>query len=160
MPGWLGHWIVAWGAAYADSAALRTSVGFAHVAGLLVGGGTAIVADRATLAAWRRDAAGRLAQARAFHASHVAVIAGLFIVSVSGVLLAAADLDTYLHSWVFWMKMALVAVLIANGGLLVSAGRRALTGADEAWTALRYGSMASLILWLVITLLGAALPNV
>ena len=33
MPGWLHHWIAAWAALYADSAALRTSVGFAHVAG-------------------------------------------------------------------------------------------------------------------------------
>lgn len=160
MPGWLNHWIDAWNTIYANSAAWRTSVGFAHVAGLLAGGGSAIVADRATIAAWPRDRATRLAQARAVHATHGLVIAGLAVLMASGLLLVAADLDTYLHSRVFWIKMALVVALLVNGGVLRSAGRRALAGADEAWTALRYGSIASLALWFAITLLGAALPNV
>jgi len=160
MLGWLSHWINAWAALYADSAVLRTGVGFAHVAGLLTGGGSAIVADRATLAAWRGDAAGRLAQARACHAAHRIVIVGLIVVTVSGVLLFGADVDTYLHSRVFWIKMALVGLLLANGGLLVQAGRRALAGDDSAWSRLRYGALASLTIWLATTLLGAALPNV
>jgi small-conductance mechanosensitive channel len=160
MPGWLHHWIVVWAAMYADSGTLRTGVGFAHIAGLLAGGGSAVVADRATLAAWRHDGAARLAHARAFHATHRIVVTSLVIVIGSGVLLLGADLDTYLHSLVFWIKMALVVLLLANGGLLVQAGRRALVGDDGAWPKLRYGAMASLTLWFVVTLLGAALPNV
>lgn len=157
---WFTHAIAAWSSLYSNSAVLRTGVGFAHVAGLLAGGGSAIVADRATLAAWRRDADSRVAQARALHGTHRIVIAGLLIVSLSGVLLLGADLDTYLHSVVFWIKMAFVALLIANGGVLVRAGRRAQAGDAGAWPALRYGAIASLSLWFVITLLGAALPNV
>jgi uncharacterized membrane protein len=157
---WFTHTIAAWSSAYSNSAALRTGIGFAHVAGLLAGGGSAIVADRATIAAGRLDAIGRIAQARALHGTHRLVILGLLVVSLSGVLLLGADLDTYLHSIVFWIKMALVAALLMNGALLVRAGRRAQMGDARAWATLRYGAMASLSLWFTITLLGAALPNV
>jgi uncharacterized membrane protein len=160
MPLWLGHWIAAWTALYSSSAPLRTSIGFAHVGGLLAGGGSAIAADRATLAAWRRDARSRLEQARAFHGTHRTVIIGLLVVTISGMLLLGADLDTYLHSRVFWIKMGLVALLLVNGSVLVRAGRRAQVGQDAAWTTLRAGAITSLTLWFVITLLGAALPNV
>ncbi len=159
MPTFLSHWTNAWTALYSDSALLRTTVGFAHIGGLLVAGGSAIAADRATLMAWRRDAASRVAHARVLHGTHRMVVIGLIVVSVSGVLLLAADLDTYLHSWVFWTKMGLVALLLANGSLLVHAGRRAQTGHQRAWTRLGYGSISSLILWFLTTLLGAALPN-
>jgi hypothetical protein len=160
MPDWLSHWVAAWTALYSNSAVLRTTVGFGHVAGLLAAGGSAIAADRATLVAWRRDADSRVAHARVLHGTHRMVVLGLIVVSTSGLLLLAADLDTYLHSWVFWAKMGLVALLLANGSLLVQAGRRAQTGHQRAWTRLGYGSMASLVLWFATTLLGAALPNV
>ena len=42
-----------WSSIYSDSAAIKSAVGFAHVGGLLAGGGMAIAADRATLAAHR-----------------------------------------------------------------------------------------------------------
>jgi uncharacterized membrane protein len=157
---WLTHALASWSSAYSNSAVLRTGVGFAHVGGLLAGGGSAIVADRATIAATRLDARSRVAQARALHGTHRIVILGLLIVSVSGVLLLGADLDTYLHSAVFWIKMALVAALVLNGSVLVRAGRRAQAGDIRAWTTLRFGAIASLSLWFAITLLGAALPNV
>lgn len=158
--GWFTHLVAAWSSIYSNSAVLRTGIGFAHIGGLLAGGGSAIVADRATIAAWRLDAVARTSQVRALHGTHRLVILSLLLVSASGVLLLGADLDTYLHSMVFWIKMAFVAALILNGGILVRAGRRAQRGDAGAWTALRYGAMASLCLWFTITLLGAALPNV
>lgn len=160
MPVWLHHWIALWSEMYADSGVLRTIVGFAHVGGLLAGGGSAVVADRGTLAAFHRDAVSRLSHARVFHATHRIVITSLVVVTASGLLLLGADLDTYLHSQVFWIKMALVVMLLANGGLLFQAGRRALANDVAAWPRLRYGAAASLTLWFAITLLGAALPNV
>lgn len=160
MPVWLGHWIAAWTSLYSNSAVLRTGVGFAHVAGLLAAGGSAIAADRATLVAWRRDAASRVAHARVLHGTHRMVVMGLAIVTVSGLLLLAADWDTYIHSRIFWIKMGMVGLLLANGAVLVNAGRRAQTGHQRAWTRLGYGSIASLVLWFATTLLGAALPNV
>jgi uncharacterized membrane protein len=157
---WLHHWVAWWSELYADSAVLRTIVGFAHVGALLAGGGSAVAADRGTLLASRRDAGSQLRQALALHAAHRIVIASLFVVTISGVLLLGSDLDTYLHSRVFWIKMALVAVLLANGGLLFLAGERALAGDPHIWPRLRVGAAVSLTLWFAITFLGAALPNV
>jgi hypothetical protein len=51
--------------------------------------------------------------------------------------------------------MALVAVLLANGALLVGAERAAAAGADErVWVRLRAGAAASLALWLATLLAG------
>lgn len=160
MPAFLVQWSDAWASIYSNSALLRTGLGFAHIAGLVVSGGSALVADRATLRAWRGDAGGRLAHARAFHTTHRAVLWGLVVVSASGLLLLAADVETYLYSKIFWAKMAAIVVLVANGALLVRAGRHAAGGRDSAWLVLRYGSIASVVLWLLTTLMGAALPNV
>lgn len=156
----LTHLLQSWSSLYSDSASIRTSLGFLHIAGLLAGGGSAVAADRATLVAWRKDAVSRQTHVRVLHGTHRAVVIGLAVVMMSGLLLFAADLDTYLVSRVFWIKMGLVVLLLVNGTLLVDAGRRAQHGRQSAWTTLRFGSIASLALWFLTTLLGAALPNV
>ena len=89
-----------------------------HVAGLVGGGGAAIVADRATLMATRHGLLSR-GQLDAIHNTHRVVVLGLAGVIVSGILLFAADLETYAPSKVFWLKMAMVAALMINGALLV-----------------------------------------
>jgi uncharacterized membrane protein len=160
MPVWLAHLTAAWASVYSNSAVLRTSLGFLHVGGVLAGGGSAIAADRATLVAWRRDADSRLAHVRVLHGTHRLVLIGLVAVFASGLLLLGADTDTYLHSRVFWVKMAVVGLLLINGAMIVRAGRRAQHGAQDAWVWLRFGSIASLALWFLTTLLGTALPNV
>jgi hypothetical protein len=155
----LSHWTTAWSELFSNSAPLRTAVDFAHIAGLLAAGGAAIAVDRATLKAARGDAATRAAHVRALHASHRGVLIGLSAVAVSGVLLFAADLDTFLYSKVFWLKMALLALLLVNGAILVRAGGG--TNAEQTnWRVLRTGALASLVLWFLTTLAGAALPNV
>lgn len=84
--------------------------------------------------------------------------AGLSLVVVSGLLLLLADLDAYLASTVFWIKMALVAVLLVNGAAILRAGARTLRGEDRT-RALRLVTIASITLWFVTTLLGTVLPN-
>jgi hypothetical protein len=74
--------------------------------------------------------------------------------------LLGADLDTYVASRIFWLKMALIAALLINGALLVRAGRRVDALETSDWVRLRRASVASLALWFLTTLLGAALPNV
>ena len=150
----------AWASLYANSAPLRTGVGFAHIAGLVAGGGCAIAADRGTLAALRRDDSERLRQLDALANVHRVVIAGLTVVIVSGLLLLLADLDTYLHQSMFWWKMACVTVLMMNGAWMLRASNQARQGRAGGWSALRRASIVSLMLWFGTTLLGAALPNV
>jgi hypothetical protein len=151
--------IVSWASFYANHAGVRTAVGFAHVGGLIAGGGCAIAADRATLIASRQDEGARTAHLRSFSGVHRVVTMGLVLIVVSGLLLLASDLDTLLYSKVFWTKMGLMALLLVNGGLLRRAEHRARNGTGAAWNTLRTRSLASLALWLLTTLAGVALPN-
>ncbi|MDP9349822.1 MAG: hypothetical protein M3P24_11895, partial [Gemmatimonadota bacterium] len=54
---WLLRLAGPWASLYNDSPPLQTVVLFAHLAGMLVGGGFALAADRATLRAAHADAA-------------------------------------------------------------------------------------------------------
>lgn len=149
-----------WATMYQNSAALRTGIGFAHIAGLVVGGGCAIAEDRAILIADDAAVEVRRAQVRRAHqAAHRVVIGGLAVVMMSGLLLFAADLQTHLASTPFWIKMGLVAALLVNGWLMTRA-EIALVATPSAWPRLRLAAIMSIALWLTTTLAGAALPNV
>jgi uncharacterized membrane protein len=152
--------IQAWGSFYANHAAARTLVAFVHVGALMVGGGLAIATDRAMLAASPNDDSARRTLLDALAGTHRLVVASLALIAISGVLLFASDLDTFLHSKFFWMKLGLVALLMLNGSLLWKAERRALSGDRRAWGTLRRTSIASITLWLLTTLGGVALPNI
>ena len=149
-----------WASLYSNSALLRTTVGFAHIAGLVAGGGAAIVEDRAVLSASATDGSIQRRRAADTHRAHRVVLVGLAAVIVSGLLLFGADYELFLRSRVFWVKMGLVALLVANGAMLTQAGRAVERGQPTAWRRLRLAAVSSLSLWFLITLLGAALPNV
>jgi len=149
-----------WSSLYSNHAALRTAVSFAHVGGLLGGGGCAIVADRATLMLPRDDARAHLAHLDSIRRAHQVVLGGLVLLFVSGVLLLGADFDTYIASRIFWLKMGLIVALLANGALLVRVERHVTAPQSSDWLRLRRASLASLALWFLTTLLGAALPNI
>lgn len=162
----MSQWIAWWTAVYADSAWLRTAIAFAHVGGLLVSGGLAVGADRMVLRMKRSDAAGSGESAlsielglKTLEGIHRFVVGGLGLVLVSGVLLLCADLDTFLYAKVFWLKMVLFAVLLANGLVLTRQEQRVAHGHASAWKPLRLAATASLTLWFLTTLLGVALPN-
>ena len=56
------------------------------------------------------------------------VIAGLAMLFATGLLLFAADVDTFLPSRMFWIKMGLVALLLANGAMMRVAQHQAERG--------------------------------
>jgi hypothetical protein len=149
-----------WTSVYSNHAALRTVVVFAHVGGLVGAGGCAVAADRATLLALRRHEAERRHQVEALAGTHRVVVAGLIFIIGSGLLLFATDVQTFLYSRVFWIKMTMLLLLLVNGAVLTSAERRATRGDDRAWGRLRATAVASLTLWFLITLTGVALTNV
>jgi len=156
----LGQVLTWWGAFYANHAALRTGVEFIHIGGLLVGGGCAIAADLATLRTHREGAVSRSMQLQLLKTTHRIVLLGLAALTVSGLLLFVADLDTFLTSRIFWLKMALFAVLLLNGAMMQLGERRVLRDEQGAWGRLRRTARVSLWLWLLTTLAGAALPNI
>lgn len=145
-----------WSALYGDSASLRTVVGFIHVTGLLIGGGTAIAEDRTILSRSEIDALPSAGHA-AGRAPHSVVLFGLSMMFGSGVLLFAADSGTYLHSVPFWTKMTLVLLLLANGAVLARAEHDLTAG---AWIRRQRIAAVSLTLWLSTTFAGMVLPNV
>jgi len=116
--------------------------------------------DREILSAYKRREQSVPVVLRTVHKTHGVVLAGLMVVIASGVLLFAADLDTYLWSRLFWIKMALVVALMINGAVLTRAGRQAPSHHDHSWETLHWTAIASLSLWFLTTLIGTALPNI
>lgn len=142
MTGALGTAVAGWAHLYNDNHAVNTAVTFAHFAGVLVGGGLALSADRAAFT-----------QAAAIDRRlHRWVLGALVIVFASGALMMLADLHTYLTSAVFWIKMALVVALLGNGY-----ARLRVEARGGVW--LRRTSVVSASLWLVILLAGTMLVS-
>jgi uncharacterized membrane protein len=160
MPAQLSALATQWAGLYSGHAVLRTLVIFAHVGGLVGAGGCAIAADRATLLSSSSHEAERRRQIEAIEGTLRVVIAGLVLIGISGLLMLAADLETFLYSRVFWIKMGLILLLLVNGAVLTSAERRASGGEQHAWGRLRKTAITSLALWLMITLAGVGLTNV
>ena len=152
--------IESWVSLYANHAALRTGVEFIHIGGLVAGGGCAITADLATITAVRDGSAARTTQLHLLRRTHRIVVLGLIGLAISGLLLFAADVQTFLYSRIFWLKMALMVMLLLNGLLLLRGERQAQRGDPHAWARLHSTAVASLVLWFLTTLAGAALPNI
>jgi len=149
-----------WASFYANHEILRTLIGFMHVGGLLAAGGLAVSADRSTLKTARLDNAARLLQLRELKDTHRIVVLGLALIVISGLLLFASDVGTFLYSKLFWIKMALVVLLLANGGLLIRAERQAEMGNARGWSLLIVTSSVSVALWFLTTLAGSGLLNI
>jgi len=150
---------ITWGSFYANHPLTRTMITFAHIGGLVLAGGAAMTADRGLLLAARRSTEDRRGQLAATRSTHGFVLWGLVLVTISGLLLFAADVDTFWASRVFWIKIGLILLLVVNGATLMRSERRASAGVASAWQTLRWTAGASLLLWMLTTLAGAALLN-
>jgi uncharacterized membrane protein len=150
-----------WAQLYRDSKLVSTGVLFGHLGGLLLGGGFAIAADRATL----RMARGAGTVVRRIHlhelrAVHRPVVLGMSVTLVSGLLLLAANVEAFLPSPLFWLKMGLITVLLGNGVQLARTEASLRNHSEHPrrmWRRLRNGAKTSLFLWFGSLLLGTAL---
>lgn len=158
-PEFLTQATLGWARIYGDSHVVSTGVLFVHLSGLLLAGGSAVAADRATLLASREDAAGRAAYLPRLASIHPLVIGGLAMMFVSGAMMFLADVETFWGLRVFWVKMTLIAVLIANGYLMQQAGRQAETLPSSAWSLLKVTSVASVVLWFAVLLASTILAG-
>lgn len=162
-PAALANFVAPWAHFYSDSRTAETIVVFLHIAPLVVGGGVAIALDRASLRLRIDEAGSRERHLAELRSVHPLVLCALAISLVSGLALLAADLDTFLPSWVFWLKMVLVLALLANGAFMTRLERVLGTpggASTDHWRRLRGISITSVVLWLAITLAGVALVNV
>jgi hypothetical protein len=90
---------------------------------------------------------------------HAIAITGLAMLAVSGVLMLLADLETFWSARAFWIKMSLVALLVANGAVMQQAERLARTLPAQAWRQLKLTSVVSLVLWFAVLLAGTILAS-
>src|ERR1700752_4647985 len=141
------HLLESWSSLYSNHAALRTGIEFLHIGGLVAGGGCAITADLATITAARDRSATRTTQLILLKRTHGIVVLGLVALGISGVLLFAADVETFLYSRIFWLKMGLIVLLLLNGTLLLLGERQVKRGELGAWARLHYTATTSLVLW-------------
>lgn len=156
------QWIAAktswWSDVYASSRAVEAAVMFLHLGGMVAAGGLAFTLDRAVFRT-ARGSPRRHQLATELHAAHGTVIGGLVVVFASGALLTLADPEVFLTSWVYWAKMLIVVLLLANGWLLKRAGEGLLAEpeSDGSFRTVRTAAVRSAGLWALSVLGGIAL---
>src|ERR1035437_7070589 len=125
-----------WAEWYSHTKPAQVAVEFLHVGGLLVGGGFALASDRAVLRALPSDLDQRKRVLRELSTIHTPVVLALGVSAISGVLLLASDVGTFIGSPVYWTKMTLVLLLLANGCQARRCARRLtrdLSPGNGAW---------------------------
>ena len=156
----LAGWFAPWQQLFSDSKLVDIVVTSIHLLAVLVGGGLAVSADRATLRAMRGDPLARDGIAHELHATHRPVLIGLAVLFLSGLALATADIKTFANSPVFLVKMSLVTLLLINGAVLFRTGQALREAPTELlWRRLHLVSWISLALWMGIVVAGVTLVN-
>ena len=157
----LAGWLEPWATLYGESAWLQAGVVFLHLGGLLIGGGGAVAEDLGTLRAASHPAR-RGDRLKLLSTAHRTVLFGLALTAATGLLMLGADFEALAGEVTFWVKMGLVAVLLANGAVMM----RAETGArspgpagDRAWRMLTRAAAASAFLWFLILLVSVLLTQ-
>ena len=150
-----------WHVLFGRSAPVEMSVVGTHVLSMLVAGGLAIAHDRGTLRAGRWTRAIREHHLTELHAVHRTIVVALAVCMLSGIALFAADVNTYVVSVPFWIKMGLITMLLGNA-LFMTASEGALRlgsggAAAAAWSRIRTSSIASAVLWSSIVLVSIVL---
>lgn len=150
--------VATWAHLYNDSKTMSDAVTFVHLAGIMLGGGVAIAADRAALH-HALDSDLPYVAPLGGTAVHRWVVIALAAITASGILMLLADLHTYITSALFWVKMGLTLLLIGNGYIRLQAERAVLAGVHGARARFRSTSWVSLVLWVVILLAGTMMVS-
>ena len=149
-----------WQSLYSDSAFLSIAITALHLIGMLVGGGLALAADRATLRISNEQPGERERHLGELNAIHRPVLIALSTLFITGILMVASDVETFLVSPVLWIKLGLVALLVVNGVVLerTETALRSIDGASS-WSRLRAAAMCSIGLWIATLIAGVVLVN-
>lgn len=154
-----------WKRLYSHSTTISTIVLTTHLGAMFIGGGLALAADRMTLRVAAQRPEERARQLAEVADVHRPVLIGIALLVISGVALALADLENFLTSPVFWIKLILVALLLINGAFLQrseSALRRhtdSSAAVPPDWSRLRTFTVLSIVLWLSTFVVGSLLTN-
>lgn len=156
----LTRWCAPWQTFYGDSRLTEIVVTSVHVVAMLVGGGIAVAADRLTLRVTSRQTAERNAMLMELQQTHRPVMVGLAALFVSGLALAASDVETFSTSPAFLVKLVLVVLLAVNGLIMLRTETLLHRDPTESrWATLRLVSWLSLVLWISTAVVGVVLVN-
>jgi hypothetical protein len=150
-----------WAKLYGHSKGVSATVAYFHFVPLIIAGGMAFATDRATLRVMKSGIDQRAAHLRQLGPVHGVVLFGLTLSFISGILLFLADVETYVGSVYFWVKLGFVFLLMANGFAMTRA-EKALDGSGKdaaGWDRLRMLAVFSGFLWLATTLAGVLLKE-
>ena len=150
-----------WQAAYGDSTFISTTVTAIHLIAMLVAGGLALAADRATLRVTDEVEGERERHLGELNAIHRPVLIGLAFLVISGLAMLTADIATFVASPIYWVKMGLVVLLVFNGVVLerTETALRSGRASISSWKKLRFSAMASVFLWIATLVAGVVLTN-
>lgn len=149
-----------WQSLYSDSAIISITVTALHLIGMLVGGGLAIAADRATLRISHEQPGERERHLGELNAIHRPVLIALAVLFITGVLMVTSDVETFLNSPVLWIKLGLVALLVFNGVILERTETSLRRGNERAsWDKLRIAAIFSIGLWIATLVAGTILVS-
>ena len=146
-----------WSSLYEGSKIIIGLTRFLHVGGLLLGGGAAVAADRASIRARREGPEYRTHHLAQLRRVHRVVVLGLGLIALSGLMMLTSDLESFVASRTYWIKMSLVLVLAANGYAITRIEATLRPDAPRGWTALGLTSRLSYGLWFAIVLAGTIL---
>ena len=150
-----------WSKLFSHSKAVSAATLFFHLAPLITAGGIAFAADMGTLRAFRRGSAERARLVTDLAGTHRLVVSGLALSFISGIGLFLSDVETFMGSIYFWIKLACVGLLLVNGFVLtrVEAGLARTPDDDRLWGRLRTIAILSATMWIVTTLAGVVLQQ-
>lgn len=151
-----------WSELYRGSALVQFLAGLGHIVALLFAARFALAGDRAALRAERRPPGQRDALLAQIGRAHLPVLVGLFLALLTGLAQLLAQLDYLLPSPWWWLKVAGLVALLANGRILqLSAERLRAAPADAGeWPRLRSAAKRSVALWSALVLIGLMLTTV
>lgn len=150
-----------WAKIYSHSKVVSATVTFMHLAPLIFGAGAAFMMDRSTLKAAQLDSTEKRRHLTELSRIHTLVLVGLALSVISGLLMFFSDVETFLPSVFYWVKLALVALLLINGFVMTQTEKALTRQPDDQklWGRLRTVALLSAILWLATTLAGVVLKE-
>src|SRR5438046_8767709 len=110
----ISHLLALWAHFYGQTTAVRATVTYVHLGGILLGGGLAIAADVAALRLSPETVPDWTSELDRLAAVHRWVVGGLALTFVSGTLLLLAEVGTFATSIVYWIKMWLVDTILGR----------------------------------------------
>ena len=150
-----------WAKLFAHSKPVSAGVLYLHLVPLIIAGGVAFAADRATLRAAASGVADRARQLQDLTNTHRIVLTGLSLSFASGLLLFLSDVETFLGSVFLWIKLLLVFFLLLNGFFMTRTEKALATSVENAslWGRMRTIAIMSAFLWLATALAGVVLKE-